>query len=170
MTDERGKCGGGRAMDERFLMIGQGDVFTAPTRVRTVLGSCVSVTFHCPQRGVGAMFHALLSRRCEFERCERNNAFRYVDSAIEETLKKLGRLGVTPAMIQCKIFGGANSLVREGFCSGRRNVEAAFETLERRHLQVVATSVGGERGRKLLFFPHLGDVYVKLLNSSLCPL
>ena len=38
------------------LAIGEGNVYAGPTVVRTVLGSCVSVTFFSPAKRIGAIF------------------------------------------------------------------------------------------------------------------
>ena len=36
----------------------------------------------------------------------------------------------------------------------------------RQGLRLTASDVGGDRGRKLLFLTHTGDVWVKRLNKS----
>ncbi len=118
--------------------LGAGDalVLQRPLAVSTVLGSCVAVTFHCPVSGWGAMFHALIPQ-CD---C------------------------VAPAPRDYKFVDDA--MFAEQFGVGRRNVLMAFETLESERLRVAASDVGGDRGSKLLFFTHTGEVFVKRLNPQ----
>jgi chemotaxis protein CheD len=151
----------------RFLMIGEGGLFEEPTAVQTVLGSCVSVTFlHNPTK-TGAIFHAILPGWAEFEKTPHPaNPFKYVDSAIERVCADFAKRGVKLESLECKVFGGANALMPGEFGTGMRNVQMAFETLARNRIRVVATNVGGNHGRKLLYVSSTGDVFVKHLNKG----
>lgn len=147
------------------LGIGEGGVFEKPSAVQTVLGSCVSVTFHAPTKGVGAIFHALLPRQADYERRDlRANPYKYVDSAIETLLEALRKRGVRPRDLECKIFGGSNSIMTDNLNIGMKNVEVAMETLAARGMSAVASDVGGKKGRKLVFITETGEVYVKRLG------
>lgn len=150
----------------RHLGIGEGGVFDSPARVHVLLGSCVAVTFHSPSRGVGATFHALLPARAEFARQGQDDGpFRYVDSAIAELLHRLASLRCM-VDLEVKVFGGANSLVQGEFGIGMKNVRTAFAGLASAGLRVTASNVGGTRGRKLVFLPSTGDVYMKILSET----
>lgn len=150
-----------------YLMIAAGGVFTEPTSVQTVLGSCVTVTFHCPARKVGGIFHALLPSASGYSREDSaRTPFKFVDSAILAIIGGLERLGVRRSGLEAKVFGGSSGLVDDGIGVGRRNVETAFATLERCRVHVKAADVGGRRGRKILFMTHTGDVFVKKLGQD----
>ena len=150
----------------RHLTIGQGGVFMKPTAVHTVLGSCVAVTFYCPGMQIGAVFHALLPKWNDHEKNAFGiNHYKYVDSAINHTCNLLRQKGVLEKDIECKIFGGANAMVEEGIGAGRRNVETAFETLEKHKIRITATDVGGRAGRKIIFITSTGEVYAKRLGG-----
>ena len=87
------------------LMIGDGYILEKPTLVSTVLGSCLSVTFHCPEKKIGAIFHALLPVMPEKEQgmwAKRN--YRYVDSSIRHVVWALKRRGVKHKQIEAKVF------------------------------------------------------------------
>jgi len=150
----------------RYLMVGQGELFMKPILAQTVLGSCVSVTFHCRALGLGGVFHALLPRRAEYERETLIfEPYKYVDTAIARMCERLEDLGVRLTDVECKVFGGAGTIFRNGVSMGAKNVMAAFETLAARRLRVTASHVGGARGRKLVFVAHTGEVYVKFLKG-----
>ncbi len=150
-----------------YLLVGQGEVFTEPTLTQTVLGSCVSVTFFCRKTGVGGLFHALLPYKGEYESGNGvAEPYKYVDSAIERICARLEDRRVRLRDVECKVFGGAGTIFRDGSCIGEKNVRAAFETLAAMRLRVTASHVGGGRGRKIVFAAHTGEVYVKLLRGD----
>lgn len=154
-------------LESVYLMIAAGGAFSRPTAVQTVLGSCVSVTFHCPTLRIGGIFHALLPRAADYPRENpASTPYKYVDTAIQTVLDGLEHLGARRQRLEAKVFGGACSDVDQSAGVGLRNVEVAFETLELCRVRVKAADVGGRRGRKLLFLSHAGDVYVKRLGSK----
>lgn len=155
-------------LEEHYLLVAQGLLLRRPSAVQTVLGSCVAVTFFAPDKGVGAIFHALLPRMSEYESgLSTQTPFRYVDTAIQRTLAGLARLGVGRGEIECKVVGGANGLFREEIGVGRKNVAVALETLAAERLRVAATHAGGARGRKLAFVTATGEVFVKYVSNAL---
>lgn len=151
-----------------YLLVGQGGVFTKPTLVRTVLGSCVSVTFHCSKLHWGAIFHALLPRMGDFPgRRTEGDHFRYVDASIWYLLRKFSKAGIAPESLECKVFGGASPLRQKcDTATGLRNVEAAMDILTQEGIAVSASSVGGNDGRKLYFRTDTGLVLQKRFKTS----
>ena len=158
-------------LPREFLIVGQGGVYNQPCRLDTLLGSCVAVTFHCPAIRAGGIFHALLPTKSTYCRPGyAENDFRFVDSAISRICGDFLALGVQPRRLEAKVFGGANSLTeQEGI--GRANVEAAYIALKTHGIRVLFTSAGGKQGRRIIFLPHTGEVYMKLLgNPEACPI
>jgi len=150
----------------KHLTIGEGGVFTKPTAVHTVLGSCVAVTFFCRKTQIGAIFHALLPKWSDHEKDEFGiNHYKYVDSAINTLCNRFRQKGLTEGDIECKIFGGANAMVEENIGMGKKNVETAFETLTEQKMKITATDVGGKVGRKIVFITSTGEVYAKRLGG-----
>lgn len=150
-----------------FLNVAQGGIYETPTIAHTVLGSCVSVTFFAPARGVAAIFHALLPRAEEYRLHDpETTPYKFVDTAIRTLFARLERRGIGRYEIECKVFGGASALFAEEMSVGRRNVETAFETLAELDLRVAASNVGGERGRKIVFATGTGEIYMKFLNNT----
>lgn len=158
------------------IYLKQGEYYISdgrPAQVRTVLGSCVTVTMHCPILKIGAITHALLPFPLPGSEVLPNHWYRYVDSSIRQVFKKVMMKKVDKRQLEVKIFGGAHMLLpeskkpeRKELNIGRRNVETALKTIQELGLNVTATDVGGPQGRKLLFFPHRGDVWVKKIDRS----
>ncbi len=149
-----------------YLTIAMGDVFTRPTAVSTILGSCVAVTFFCPLLKLGATFHALMPSWGSAEQPKGNLAYRFVDQSILRILDTLTRMGVAKRALECKVFGGANVMFQGEVAVGRRNVEAALKTLASQGLRVLSTDVGGTQGRKLIFITSTGEVFVRRLGQT----
>jgi len=153
-------------LTQHFLKVGEGHVFTQPTLSQTVLGSCVTVTFHCPRLELGGITHALMPGWRDYEaRMSEDIRYKYVDSGIEGLYELILDQGAKPAEIECKVFGGSNSNDLSQLSVAPKNVKTAFETLARLKLRIAASHVGGRLGRKLFFFSHTGDVFVKSLNG-----
>ena len=87
-----------------FLMPGDYFVGDERYRVRTLLGSCVSVTLWHPSRRIGAMSHFLLPG--SGHRKAHDKPGMYGDDAMTLLLDGLARHGVAPTQCQAKIFGG----------------------------------------------------------------
>lgn len=141
-----------------------------PAVVCTVLGSCVAVVMHSPELGIGGISHGFLPRSASF----RNNMLwhqgHFVDSSTELLLGEMLRAGADPDRLEVKAFGAASVLCPgngdDGFRVGPRNEAAVLETLSDLGLTAVRTDLGGVRGRKLIFHPHTGNVWVKKLCSN----
>lgn len=154
-------------LDSVYLLVAQGGVFERPTLVQTVLGSCVSVVFFAREVGIGGMFHALLPKSADYEKgmVAPGNRYRYVDAAVDALVMSLKRRKVDPGMVECKVFGGAGAMFQGETAVGIKNVQSAYESLARHQLRVAASHVGGDRGRKLVFLSHTGEVFVKCLRQ-----
>jgi chemotaxis protein CheD len=149
------------------LNVAQGILVDCPTLAHTVLGSCVSVTFFAPRRGLAAVFHALLPRASDYRLHEPGETpYKFVDSAIQCLAARFSRRGVSFGEIECKVFGGASALFNEEISVGRKNVETAFATLSDLGLRVTASNVGGEAGRKIVFSTSTGEIFVRMLKNG----
>ena len=154
-----------------FLNVAQGGLYEQPTMAHTVLGSCVSVTFFVPSRGLSAIFPALLPRAAEYRLHDHTTPtpYKFVDTAIENICARLSRRGASRQEIECKVFGGASALFNEEMSVGRRNVEVAFATLAELGLRVAVSNIGGERGRKIYFASGAGEIFVRMFQNGSKP-
>jgi len=148
---------------EIFLQPGEiyfGDRYT---RLRTVLGSCVSLVFWHPQELVGGMCHFMLpSRGC---RGGGGPDGRYADEAMHMMLAEIRTSGLNPGAFRLRIFGGGNMFPeltrRHDRHIGQKNVEAALALLERHCLTCVGSHVAGYGHRHLLFDVWSGHVHLR---------
>lgn len=146
-----------------FLIVGEGGFYQDQVRVDTLLGSCVAVTLFCPFQKAGGVFHALLPTKAVYVR-PNDTDYRFVDSAIDSLCTDFLAAGMQPRRLEAKVFGGSHALTdKKGI--GRKNVEAAFTALKLHGIRVIFSSVGGKQGRRIVFLPHTGEVYMKLLNQ-----
>ena len=146
------------------LLPGEYFVGDARYRIRTMLGSCVSITLWQPRLKIGAMSHFLLYER-ERGRGGIELSGRYGSEALELMVRELRALGVQATDCQAKIFGGAimfPQLEKQRRPSiGRRNGESAEELLRLYHIPIVSESLFGVGHRHIIFNVSTGDVWVK---------
>lgn len=153
--------------------VGIGDCCFAlrPVLLATVLGSCVSVTFHHPGRSVGGMFHAMLPEKALAKSRQRPCLF--ADGAVDAMLERFRAVGLKPGELVVKLFGGANTMqdnhpphLRDMLDVGRKNVEMARAALSAHGLAPAAEDVLGPYGRKLFFNTGTGEVWLRYLNPE----
>jgi chemotaxis protein CheD len=165
-----------------FLKPGELFITRQPALVMTVLGSCVSVTMFSKRLGLGAICHAQLPESGLKDRCsancpigrnmssQQNEAFKYVDCSICYMAQVFASKGIRPDEREVKLFGGAEVLaVRRStnrtMTVGRQNIEMALNIIDSEKMNLTASSVGGRRGRKLVFYAHSGEVLQKYLKG-----
>jgi chemotaxis protein CheD len=156
----------GSAIDV-FLQPGEFFVGGADFRVRTLLGSCVSITLWHPGRQIGAMSHFLLATR---SRAAATPDARYGEDALVLMCAGLVAQGVDPRHCVAKLFGGADMFcglpaARE-FHIGRNNGEAARAMLATRGIEVRAEHLYGAGHRQIIFDIKDGDVWVRQVTPS----
>lgn len=137
-------------------------VCTEPCRLRTVLGSCVSVCLFDPGLQQGGMNHFMLPESpSSFE-----VSSRYGNRAMPTLLSRLERLGSDRRNLSASVFGGACVLFPGSELAhlGRRNVDMAFKWLEDNGISVVRSSVLGPRARRLEFDLETGVCTERLLG------
>lgn len=132
-------------------------------RVRTLLGSCVSIILWSPHRRFGAMSHYLLARRDGSTGLDADP--RYGDEAFALMCRGLRARGIDPATCQAKLFGGGDMFGRTGgprlLDVGRSNGLAARALAEAAGIPVIAESLFGVGHRRIVFEPATGSVRVQ---------
>lgn len=131
--------------------------------LQTILGSCVSVTFWCARLDAAALCHGILPR-CP-PGTSASDRHRYVDSSIRFLAEQFDALGACRQETEIKVFGGADVLPigagRGGKPTvGAMNCRAALEVLEAEGFRVLASDLGGIRGRTIHFHTGTGEVFV----------
>jgi chemotaxis protein CheD len=146
-----------------------GELYLAcePAILQTILGSCVSVTFWSPRLGVGALCHGVLPRSPRGAVAP--DGHHYVDFAIRHLVRKFDELGAARREVEIKVFGGGDVLPVGTFRTSRPtvgalNCQAALEVLDEEGFAVLASDLGGTRGRTIRFHTATGEVLVHRLE------
>ncbi len=90
---------------------------------------------------------------------------RYGVNLMEQLINELLKLGAAKTSMVAKVFGGANVAVG-GSTVGARNGEFVKAFLECEGIQCMAASLGGERARRIRFWPASGRASQLLLNPA----
>ncbi len=129
--------------------------------IRTVLGSCVAVSFWHARTHVGGLCHYLLPERPRPAASDVPPDPRYGPDVVGMMAAKARQLG-PPESFTVKVFGGGSiSQGPTGTRVGERNVEVATSELKRLGYTVAAIDVGGPLSRHLVFDLASGDVWLK---------
>ena len=162
-------------VSEVYLHPGESYLARKPAIIRTILGSCVGVTFWSARLRVGALTHSQLPR------CPTNSSVglslaaghRYVDFSIRDLARQFDQLGALRREVQVKLFGGADVLPISAAdplrpTIGKQNCDAAIEVLRAEGFEVIASSLGGTTGRSIQFHTGTGEVRLRWLPQARC--
>lgn len=131
-----------------YIEPGQLLVSTEPCRLRTILGSCVAVCLYDPELRHGGMNHFVLPAAA----VSSETSTKYGNRAMPQLLERLERLGSERRQLCASVFGGACMLFAgtpELMHLGRRNVDFALEWLEQHGVNVIFSSVLGNKARRV---------------------
>jgi chemotaxis protein CheD len=156
------------------LNLQPGELYLArsPAILRTILGSCVGVTFWSARLGAGALCHGVLPKcpKAWLPGSSPTEGHRYVDFSIRYLAQQFDALGACRNELVVKLFGGADVLPVAGTRShrptvGALNCRAAIEVLAEEGLTASASDLGGVRGRRIHFHTGTGEVLLYRLNA-----
>ena len=150
------------ASDVQFVRQGTCHVSATDAMIlSTVLGSCVAACLHDPIARVGGMNHVLLPD--DASGSERNA--RYGVNLMEQLINEMLKHGAIKRKIVAKVFGGANVSIG-GSTIGARNGAFVKTFLAREGIACIAESLGGDRARRVRFWPRTGRASQLLLNPA----
>lgn len=135
-----------------------------PYMVQTILGSCVAICLWDPVAKIGGINHYMLPTWNGNDLASP----KYGNIAIERLIERMLQLGSRIGNLEAKIFGGGDliSTDRSVMLIGERNIRVARIILEERNIPIIASSTGGRKGRKILFFTDNGEVRHKFLEKQ----
>lgn len=154
----------------REIHLNPGDLWFGggAVRLRTVLGSCISVTLWHPLKRIGGMCHFMLPGRGRGGHDELSG--KYADEAFLLFDREMALTKTRPGDYQAKIFGGGNmfpnSSVHAQGDVGLRNLEVARQLLAERGIEVAVQHVGGAGHRKLIFDVWSGDAWLNFQDMQ----
>lgn len=133
--------------------------------VTTLLGSCVAACIRDVDKGVGGLNHFLLPGEDRSEGSARSS--RYGVHAMEVLINDILKKGGSKDRMEAKVFGGANVIdVSSTDTVGSRNAQFVKDYLRMEGIRLVASDCGGDRARRVYFFPATGRASVLRLPVS----
>jgi chemotaxis protein CheD len=160
---------------EIFLQPGELCFGNRHTRIRTVLGSCVSLVFWHQGLLAGGMCHYMLPSRSYERRAASVMPLdgRYADEAMERMAIEIDAAGAPRREYQVKLFGGGNmfpGIARpETGKVGEKNVSVARELIAKHGFDCVSEHVEGSGHRNLSFEIWSGVVSVRHMPLPFIP-
>jgi chemotaxis protein CheD len=147
-------------------VVAQGEcrVSDHPDEVLTaVLGSCVACCVYDAGARVGGMNHILLPGGMQGDAFDEDQ--RYGAYLMELLLNEVLKLGGRRNRLAFKIFGGAK-LFEARLSPGALNIAFIERFLEVEGYVPEATSLGGDRGRRVEFMPSTGQARMRFLPAG----
>ena len=161
---------------EIFLQPGEFYFGDESTRIRTLLGSCISITLWHPKQRIGGMCHYMLPSRGERRPAAPDG--RYADEVMTLFLREICLAKTRPEEYEVKMFGGGNMFprnatkgrdqvptanpVRSGHKSiSLSNVQAGRVLIEQHGFRIKAEDAGGNGQRHVIFDIWSGHVWIR---------
>jgi chemotaxis protein CheD len=145
-----------------FLLPGQWYFGQTGALVRTLLGSCIAVTLWHPQKRFGGMCHFLLPTRPKPPDGTLDG--RFGDEAMLLLSRAISRTGTRSSEYEVNLYGGADTMpdeIKIKFNIGERNVEKAWELIDKYGFQLQSVDVGGNEPRTVLIDLCSGQVELR---------
>lgn len=125
------------------------------------LGSCIGIAFYDPMIKLGALLHIMLPEKNMAD----SNVFKYADSGVKETLRKLQAFGAMKGRLVCKIAGGAKMFEMKGPGGlgniGERNAQNVKRALMAEGLRVSSEDTGANYARTMSLDVATGKVSIR---------
>jgi chemotaxis protein CheD len=149
---------------KHFLYPGAIFISPEPYLITTILGSCVAICIYDPVLKIGGMNHYMLP----LWNGQGLASPRYGNIAIKKIIDNIESLGSNRSNLKVKLFGGAEiiSTTISQFMIGERNIHIAKDILHEEKIPVIASSVGGKLGRKIIFDTYTGEVRQKYVGNQ----
>ena len=154
---------------QKELKVGIGDMKLSRGEGRIItyaLGSCIGISFYDPAIRLGALLHIMLPARFN---ASDPNVFKYADSGIHETVRKMSAFGMVKSRTVVKIAGGAKMFDVKGNSDfgniGQRNAAMVKKILMEERLRISAEDTGGTYARTMLIDVATGNVAVRTVGK-----
>ncbi len=148
-------------------VVGVADMKVSESREDTLitysLGSCLGVTLHDHDAGVGGLLHCMLPHsKMDAAKAERNPAM-FVDTGILTLLQALFDRGAQRKRLSVRVAGGAQILdEKKTFNIGERNYTMLRKVLWKNSLLIAGEEVGGNVPRTLALDMATGDTRLRV--------
>jgi len=134
------------------------------------LGSCIGLVIYDDIAKVAGMSHIMLPNNHEDKDVKKLG--KYADTAVPKLIEDLIAFGALKSRLKAKMAGGAQMFSVPGKNSasflaiGERNIETTKKMLEQYGIPLVASDVGGNKGRSVEFYTDNWIMIVKVIGSE----
>ena len=136
------------------------------TLITYALGSCIGISLYDPAIKLGSLLHIMLP---EAANMREPNVFKFADTGIQETLRKMSVFGGMKSRYVCKIAGGARMFEIQGSSGigniGERNIESVKNVMRSEQIRVVKQDVGANYARTMLLDVATGAVAIRTFGK-----
>ncbi len=151
---------------EEVTNVGMGQIASGKgdAEFRSVLGSCIGLTFYNPRVKAGAFAHIVLPESAD----RPGSKGKFADTAIPEMIRLMQGYGIMSGGIEAKMAGGANMFGHDGPMQiGDLNAKAVKQELQRAGIKLVSEDTGGQKGRRVTFDCRNGEFLVQTVAQTL---
>ena len=155
-----------------MVKVGMADlkVVTYPDALTTLgLGSCVGICLYDSTTKITGMAHIMLPSSKAIRKNE--NIAKFADTAIDELIIQMEKLGARKSRFIAKIAGGAQmfafSSQSDTMKIGERNADAVREILSNYGIPIRSDDTGGNFGRTIEFFSEDGKLIIKTAGKGI---
>lgn len=137
------------------------------TLITYALGSCIGISFYDPGIKLAALLHIMLP---ESKNPSEPQVYKFADTGIRETLRRMSVFGGVKSRYICKIAGGAKMFEVQGSSSlaniGQRNIESVRNILRKEQIRLTRQEVGENYARTMLVDAATGKVYIRTFGRQ----
>lgn len=131
------------------------------------LGSCIGIALYDPMIKLGALIHIMLPEVCGMGD---GNIFKYADTGLAGTFRKMEIMGARKPRLVAKIAGGAKMFELKGNSSlgniGARNIVSVKQILYSEGIRLAASDVGENYARTMTFDVATGKVRIRTYGRT----
>ena len=150
---------------DKQLKVGIGDMKLTRGEgviVTYALGSCIGLAFYDSYIKLGALLHIMLPERVNESDA---NLFKYADTGIRETLRKMSAFGMVKSRTAVRIAGGAKMFEISGNAGfgniGQRNIDSVKQILKEEGMKISGEDTGANYARTMSLDTETGEVQVR---------
>ncbi len=131
------------------------------------LGSCIGITIYDTRIKLAALIHIMLPE--SLKGINETSVYKFADTGIKETLRKMAVLGGVKSSYVCKIAGGAKMFATTGNSSlsniGKQNIDAVIKILKNEGIHITGQEVGGSIARTMILDVETGAVTIRSIGK-----
>ncbi|ERK31933.1 MULTISPECIES: chemoreceptor glutamine deamidase CheD [Clostridium] len=158
-------------MQSNEIKVGIADlnIVNPPGKIMTIgLGSCIGIALYDNIKKIAGLAHIMLPDSKSFKNV--TNPYKFADLAIPILMDKMQKEGCSIRHMKAKIVGGASmfnfsdkTMIND---IGKRNAEAVIKSLGELKIPIIASDVGGNKGRTMIVDPQNGVVIVRTIGQE----